>query len=47
MGICYENKNRNHQIRGINLKREVNSFYFIKHILSLLSDKKKITYYYI
>ena len=43
MGVCYENKNRNIQvIRGINLKRTVNSFYIIKNIFSLLSENKKL-----
>ena len=42
MGIWNENKNINRQIRNINLKRAVNSFYLIKDILSLLSENKKL-----
>ena len=43
MGVCYENNNKNLQIiRGINLKRTVNSFYIIKYIFSLLSENKKL-----
>ena len=43
MGVCYENNNKNLQIiRGINLKRTVKSFYIIKDIFSLLSEKKKL-----
>ena len=42
MGMCFGNENKNPQIIQINLKKKVNSFYFIKEIFSFLTDNKKL-----
>ena len=42
MGICLGYENNNPQIIQINLRKKVNTFYFIKEIFSFLTDNKKL-----
>ena len=40
--ICQEEKKQLKQIKTVNMKKEIKSFYIIKEILSYLKEKKKL-----
>ena len=40
--ICQEEKKQLKQIKTVNMKNEIKSFYIIKEILSYLKEKKKL-----